>query len=62
VQPAAYKPNDPTLASGVNNVDIDTEMAKLAENQLLFNYGIRFLRGTYRKLDAAIQGKGVNIQ
>jgi flagellar basal-body rod protein FlgB len=62
VQPNAYKPNDPTLPSGVNNVDIDTEMAKLAENQLLFNYGIKFLRGTYRKLDAAIQGRGINIQ
>ena len=62
VRPHAYRPNDPTLASGVNNVDIDMEMAKLAENQLMFNYGIRFLRGGYRKLDAAIQGKSINMQ
>jgi flagellar basal-body rod protein FlgB len=62
VSPRAYRPEDPTLSSGVNNVDVDTEMAKLAENQIVFNYGIRFLRGTYRKLDAAIQGKGINLQ
>jgi len=62
VQPNAYRPVDPTLPSGVNNVDIDMEMSKLAENQIMFNYGTRFLRGIYRKLDAAIQGKSMNIQ
>jgi flagellar basal-body rod protein FlgB len=62
VNPLAYKPIDATKPSGVNNVDIDTEMAKLAENQIMFNYGMRFLRGTYSKLNAAIQAKSLPVQ
>lgn len=53
------KPNDPTLSSGVNNVDIDSEMAKLAENQILFNYSAKFLRGKFSRLNAAIQSKDI---
>jgi flagellar basal-body rod protein FlgB len=55
VTPKAYRPVDPTLPSGVNNVDIDTEMAKLAETQILYNYGTKFVG--IKKLNAAIQGK-----
>jgi flagellar basal-body rod protein FlgB len=55
VNPEAYKPNDPTLPSGVNNVDIDSEMAKLAEAQIMYNYGVKFVG--LKKLNAAIQGK-----
>ncbi len=62
VKPKAYKPVDPTLPSGVNNVDIDMEMAKLAENQLIYNFGIKFLKGTYSKINASIQGKSLQIQ
>ncbi len=62
VNPTAYKPIDATMPSGVNNVDIDTEMAKLAENQIMFNYGMRFLRGAYTKMNAAIQAKSLPIQ
>ncbi|MFP4417438.1 MAG: flagellar basal body rod protein FlgB [Chitinivibrionales bacterium] len=62
VFPQAYRPNDPSLPSGVNNVDIDTEMAKLAENQILFNYGMRFLRGGYKKLNAAIKAQSLPLQ
>ena len=57
--PKVEKPVDPTLPSGVNNVDIDTEMAKLAENQLLFNFSAKFLKGNYAKLNAAIQAKSI---
>ncbi len=57
--PTVRKPVDPTLPSGVNNVDIDTEMAKLAENQLLFNFSAKFLKGKYTKLNAAIQAKSI---
>ncbi len=60
VKAQAYKPVDPTLPSGVNNVDIDTEMAKLAENQLMFNMHTRFVKGAYSKLNAAIKGKSLN--
>jgi flagellar basal-body rod protein FlgB len=59
VMPQAYRPVDPTLPSGVNNVDIDTEMAKLAENQIQFNFAMRFMRGTYKKLNSAIQAKSI---
>ncbi len=59
VKPRAYRPHDPTMPSGVNNVDIDMEMAKLAENQLMYNLALRFSRGTYAKLDAAVQAKSI---
>ena len=59
INPEAYKPVDPTLPSGVNNVDIDMEMSKLAENQLLYNMGITFLKGAYQKLNAAVQSKSI---
>jgi flagellar basal-body rod protein FlgB len=62
VKPLAYKPVDPTLPSGVNNVDIDTEMAKLAETQIMYNYGIKFGQNVFRKLNSAIQGRSMPVQ
>jgi flagellar basal-body rod protein FlgB len=62
IKPAAYKPVDPTLPSGVNNVDIDSEMAKLAETQIMYNYGIKFGQNVFRKLNSAIQGRSTPIQ
>ncbi len=59
VAPRAYKPVDPTMASGVNNVDIDKEMAKLAETQLQYQMGVKFLKGSYNKINAAITGKPI---
>ena len=61
VNAEAYHPVDPTLPSGVNNVDIDMEMAKLAENQLMFNYGVRFAKGMYTKLNSAIQARSIPV-
>ena len=52
-----YHPNDPALPSGINNVDIDYEMSQLASTQLTYTMGLRFLRGFYSKLNAAIQAK-----
>ena len=57
VHPEAYRPNDPTLAGQVNDVDIDMEMAKLAENQILFNSGVKFLQDRVSTIRAAIQGR-----
>lgn len=48
------RPYDPTLASGVNNVDIDKEMADLAQNQIAFKFAMKRLAGGYAKLNAAI--------
>lgn len=53
------KPYDPTLPSGVNNVDIDKEMADLAENQIRFKYMIKMMSGHYQKLNSAIKGKSI---
>ncbi len=50
---------DPTLASGVNNVDIDKEMAELAENQIAFKFALRRLSSGYSKINAAISLKPV---
>jgi flagellar basal-body rod protein FlgB len=59
VHPEAYHPYDPTTPSGVNNVDIDTEMAKLAENQIAFNYAVKFGQGIFKKLNSAIQARSI---
>jgi flagellar basal-body rod protein FlgB len=59
VNAQAYHPNDPTLPSGVNNVDIDMEMSKLAENQIAFNYGVKYSQGIFKKMNAAIQGRSI---
>ena len=61
LNPKAYKPVDPTLPSGVNNVDIDKEMADLAENQLRYNFGLKFLKGAYAKLNAAAEAKSIRV-
>ena len=61
VKARAYRPNDPTLPSGVNNVDIDTEMAKLAETQIMFNYAVNMSQGVYRKLNASIQARPIPL-
>jgi len=59
VAPKAYIPNDPTQPSGINNVDIDNEMAKLAETQIQYDYGIKFGQQIFKKLNAAIQEKSM---
>lgn len=59
VHAEAYHPYDPSMASGVNNVDIDMEMAKLAENQITYNYLTKFSQGIFKKLNASIQSKPI---
>ena len=59
VGPKAHRPYDPTLPSGVNNVDIDIEMAKLAETQITFNYLNRFNQSVFNRLNAAIKGQSL---
>lgn len=52
-------PVDPTQPSGVNNVDIDNEMADLAENQIRFKYSVKMMGLHYQMLNAAIKGKSI---
>jgi flagellar basal-body rod protein FlgB len=56
VNPVAYRPDDPTSPGGINNVDVDMEAAKLAENHIAFNYGVRFMQDEKGMIDAAIHG------
>ena len=59
LKPEAYRPNDPTLPGQVNNVDIDMEMAKLAENQILFQAGVKFMSERTAVLRSAIMGRSM---
>lgn len=59
LKPQAYRPNDPTLPGQVNNVDIDMEMAKLAENQILFQAGVKFMSERSAVLRSAIMGRSM---
>ncbi len=42
--------------SGMNNVDIDQEMAEMAQNTLLFKFAARRLNHYYRNLQSVIKG------
>lgn len=53
VKPKAYRPEDPTLPGEINNVDVDMEMAHLAETQTQYNLGIRLLRDRFDLLSQA---------
>jgi len=43
-------------ASGVNDVDVDTEMAELARNQIRFRFAARLLAGTFKDIQESIRG------
>ncbi|MCL2282044.1 MAG: flagellar basal body rod protein FlgB [Fibromonadales bacterium] len=55
VEPYVFRPNDPTNPGEVNNVDIDIENAKMAENQIQHNYNMQF--AGFSKIQAAIKGQ-----
>jgi flagellar basal-body rod protein FlgB len=57
VHPVAYRSQDPTLTGEVNNVDVDMEAAKLAENQMNYLFGIKFLQELKANIHSAIAGK-----
>ncbi len=55
--PEVFEPETGLNDSGINNIDIDKEMADLAENHLFFNVGARLLAGTFKGLRKAITGR-----
>ena len=57
VTPKLSVSRERSLAGGINNVDIDREMAALAQNQLLFSFSSRLLALKYRAIKTSIQGK-----
>lgn len=52
--PEVYEPLDPTNPGEVNNVDIDIEAAKMTENQIQYQFNVRF--AGFDKYMAAIRG------
>lgn len=44
------------MASGINNVDIDTEMAELADNSIKFKFAAKKIGTFYRDLQGVIKG------
>jgi len=57
VKPVPFIPEDDSLASGKNNVDIDHEMAELAKNQIRFSYAARLMELSFSRLKSAIRGE-----
>jgi flagellar basal-body rod protein FlgB len=47
-----------TMISGMNNVDMDSEMMSLAENSLKYKFASRKIGGYYKKLQRVINGRG----
>ena len=44
-------------STGINSVDIDTEMADLAQNQIIFEYSADMLARKFKALKSAISGE-----
>ena len=55
--PVVFEPETGLNDTGLNNVDIDLEMADLAENHLFFNVGQHLLAGGFDGLKKAITGR-----
>jgi len=55
--PEIYEPETGLSSTGINNIDVDVEMAELAENHLFFNVGARLLAGTFDGLKKSIAGQ-----
>ena len=57
IAPKVFEAKDETLPGEINNVDVDLEAAKMAENQILYNYGIKV--AGFDKLMSAIAGRSM---
>ena len=59
VEPEVVHPKtEDDFASGYNNVDVDHEMALLAENQLQYRMATRMTNRFFKGLQNAIRGQG----
>ena len=57
IQPEIVTDSSTELSIGVNNVDIDQEMAELATNQMNFSATATLIARRFRGLKAAIKGR-----
>ncbi|HKP97002.1 MAG TPA: flagellar basal body rod protein FlgB [Fibrobacteria bacterium] len=55
IEPYVYLPKDTTLPGEINNVDVDLEAAKMAENQIYYNFLTKFV--SFDKMNSAIIGR-----
>ncbi len=55
INPEAFRAVDPTQPGEINNVDVDLEMSKLAENQILFSYSAKFITERMADVNSAIK-------
>ncbi|WP_029422040.1 flagellar basal body rod protein FlgB [Alicyclobacillus macrosporangiidus] len=56
IQPQVIQDNQTSVDNNGNNVDIDAEMAKLAENQIRYNVLVQLVQGKFNGLRTAIEG------
>ena len=56
-RPEVYEPESGLNDSGLNNVDIDREMADLAENHLFFNVSAKLINNQFSTLRRSINGR-----
>ena len=57
VHPKTVIPDDPSTPNGINNVDVDREMVRLAENQLTYYTAARLMALRFESLRTAIRGR-----
>ena len=59
LKPEIFVPDDGSLASGLNNVNIEQEMANQAKNSLNFSFSSRLASGQFTNLRSAIRGENL---
>jgi flagellar basal-body rod protein FlgB len=53
---SVVKDDSEDMASGINNVDIEKEMADMAENTIMFKFSAKKIGDYYRSLQKVIKG------
>jgi flagellar basal-body rod protein FlgB len=57
LQPEIVRADDRVLAEGENNIDIDLEMAELADTTIRYQATSRFMQRKFNMLRAAVSGR-----
>jgi flagellar basal-body rod protein FlgB len=58
VQPTVVQDNSTSVSNNGNNVDVNSEMASMAENQIRYNTLIQEMQIRFSRLQEAITGSG----
>ena len=57
MEPEVVQPDDPPVRPDGNNVNVDSEMAALVKNTLIYNTYVQILANRFSGLRSAITGK-----